>query len=307
MAIKDLWVEKYRPKTIDEYVFKDEQQKAQIMEWITQQSIPNCIFSGVQGTGKSCLAQILINELQINNLDVLAINASRTNSVDDVRNKIVNFAQLIPFGDFNVIFLDECDFLSTAAQAALRGVMEAHHATTRFIFTANYPNRVIPAIHSRCQGFHIEKLDLNEFTARTAQILISEDIEFDLDTLDTFVKGTYPDLRKCINNVQLNSVNKKLMVPESSDNTTADYKIKMVELFKAGKITEARKLICGTARPEEMQDIYVWLYNNISLFGDEEKQNKATLIIKQALVDHVICADSEINMAACLIKLSYLN
>ena len=287
-------------------MFRDEHQKAQVKQWIKEQTIPHLLFSGNAGIGKTTLAKLLFNELEINDLDVLEINASRTNSVDDVRDKIVNFVQMIPFGAFKVVLLDEADYLSPNAQAALRGVMEEYHTTSRFILTCNYPNRIIPALHSRCQGFHIAKIDQTEFTARVAEILITEGVTPDLDTLDTYVKATYPDLRKCINTVQMNSQEGVLKKPNEGDTGESDWKLDMVELFKAGKITEARKMLCGTIRPEEMEDVYRWLYDNIELFGDEDKQDQAVLTIKQGMVDHTLVVDPEINLAATLIRLARL-
>jgi replication factor C small subunit len=207
---------------------------------------------------------------------------------------------------FKVVLLDEADYLSPNAQAALRGVMETYHNTARFILTCNYPNRIIPAIHSRCQGFHVERVDQTEFTARVAEILITEGIDFDIDTLDTLVKATYPDLRKCINTVQMNSMDGKLHTPEKGDSGQADYKIEMVELFKKGKISDARKLVCSQARPEEMEEVYRWLYDNVEIFGEEANQDKAVLIIKQGLVDHTLVIDPEINLAATLIRLAHI-
>jgi replication factor C small subunit len=139
-----------------------------------------------------------------------------------------------------------------------------------------------------------------------AEILITEDVAPDLDTLDTYVKATYPDLRKCINMVQMNSQDGVLLAPHEGDTGESDWKLEMVELFKAGKIMEARKLLCGSVRPEEMEEIYRWLYDNIEIFGDTTKQDTAILIIKQGLVDHTLVADSEINLAAVLIKLARL-
>lgn len=304
--MKELWVEKYRPKTIDGYVFSDDHQRKQISTWIKDRSIPHLLLSGVAGIGKTTLAKILITALGIEDYDVLEINASRTNSVDDVRDKITNFVSMIPFGPFKVVLLDEADYLSPNAQAALRGVMEEYHATARFILTCNYPNRIIPAIHSRCQGFHVERTDITEFTARVATILVEEIIDFDLDTLDCYVKVTYPDLRKCINLVQQNVDEGQLQMPRQNDQGASDWKFAMVELFTAGKITEARKLLCGKLRAEEMEEVYRWLYDNISIFGDEESQDKAILIIKSGLVDHTLIADAEINLAATLVKLAKL-
>ena len=304
--MKDLWVEKYRPKTVNGYVFRDEAQRKQVKTWIKDKTIPHLLFSGNAGIGKTTLAKLLFNELEVNEYDILEINASRTNSVDDVRDRIVNFVQMIPFGDFKVVLLDEADYLSPNAQAALRGVMEEYHTTSRFVLTCNYPNRIIPAIHSRCQGFHIAKIDQTEFTARVAEILITEGITPDLDILDTYVKATYPDLRKCINTVQMNIQDNSLLRPNEGDTGEADWKLDMVELFKEGKIQKARKLLCGTVRPEEMEDIYRWLYDNIELFGDDEQQDQAVLIIKQGLVDHTLVVDPEINLASVMIKLARL-
>ena len=210
---------------------------------------------------------------------------------------------MIPFGAFKVVLLDEADYLSPNAQAALRGVMEEYHTTSRFILTCNYPNRIIPALHSRCQCFHIERIDQTEFTTRVAKILMGEGVTPDLDILDTYVKATYPDLRKCINMVQMNAQEGKLIAPNTADKSDADYKLEMVELFKAGKISQARKLVCSQARPDEIEDIYKWLYDNVALFGDEAKQEKAILVINQGLVDHTLVADPEINLAATMIKL----
>lgn len=304
--MKKLWVEAYRPKTVDGYVFRDDHQRKQIATWIKDKSIPHLLLSGAAGIGKTTLAKILVHELGIEDYDVLEINASRTNSVDDVRDKITNFVSMIPFGPFKVVLLDEADYLSPNAQAALRGVMEEYHSTARFILTCNYPNRIIPALHSRCQGFHVERTDLTEYTARVATILVEENVEFDLETLDSYVRVAYPDLRKCINLVQQNVNEGKLAAPSKGDQGEADWKFDMVELFKAGKITEARKLLCGKVRAEEMEEIYRWLYDNIEIFGDTTKQDTAILIIKQGLVDHTLVADSEINLAAVLIKLARL-
>lgn len=205
------------------------------------------------------------------------------------------------------ILTHNCDYLTPNAQAILRGVMETYSNFSRFILTCNYPNRIIPAIHSRCQGFHIEKIDKTEFTTRIATILLSENVDFDLDTLDTFVKLTYPDLRKCINTVQQNVIDNKLISPTAKENNSNDYKVEMIELFKKGKIREARTLICNRVRPEEIGDLYSWMYNNLELFGDtEEKKDSALLIIKKGLVDHTICADSELNLSATLVELSRL-
>ena len=304
--MKELWVEKYRPNKVDGYVFRDAGQKKQILTWIKDGSIPHLLLSGSPGIGKTTLAKLLLHELEIPEYDILEMNASRERGISEVRDRITNFIQMMPFGPFKVVLLDEADYLTPEAQAAMRGVMEEYSNTSRFILTCNHPNKIIPAIHSRCQQMHFASIDQTEFTARVATILVEENMEFDLDTLDTYVKVTYPDLRKCINFVQQNCQDNRLIGAKESDAGTADYRIQMVELFKAGKINEARKVVCGNARPEEMDDVYRWLYDNVSVFGDEATQDKAILIIKQGLVDHALVMDPEINLAATMIRLSYL-
>jgi replication factor C small subunit len=305
---KELWVEKYRPKQLEEYVFRDAAQKRQVETWVKEKSFPHLLLSGSAGIGKTTLAKVLINEVGIEHYDILEINASRDNNVETVRDKIINFVQMIPFGPFKVVLLDEADYLTPNAQAILRGVMETYSNHSRFILTCNYPNRIIPALHSRCQGFHVERTDSTEFTARVATILVEEKVDFELDDLDSYVKITYPDLRKCINIVQQNVRDGVLHSPsKNSDEGGGDWKIDMVELFKAGKIEEARKLLCGRVPPEEIEGIYVWMYQNLDLFGDtEQKKDSVLLVIKQGLVDHTLIADPEINLAATLIKIARL-
>ena len=305
--MKQLWVEQYRPKDIEGYVFRDEAQRDQVKQWIKAGSIPHLLFSGAAGIGKTTLAKILINALNIDAYDVLEINASRTNSVDDIRDSVVNFVSTMPFGAFKIVLLDEADYLSPNAQAALRGVMEEYSQTARFIMTCNYPHKIIPALHSRCQGFHIEKVDHTEFTARAATVLVTEGVDFDIDTLDSYVKATYPDLRKCLNLLQMNTVDLKLKRPSETGTGTADYKLAMVDLFKSGKIREARTLLAAQARPEEMDEIFRWMYDNLDMWSKTpEGQDEAILVIRKGLVNHVSCADAEINLSATLVELSQI-
>lgn len=303
--MKELWTQKYRPATIDGYVFQNDTQKQQIQSWIDDKTIPHLLFSGAPGTGKTTLAKILINQLGIQKYDVKEINASRDNGVEYIRDTVEGFVQTMPFGDFKVVLLDEADYLSPNAQAVLRGFMEKYASTARFILTCNYPYKIIPALHSRSQGMHIDKIDKTEFTARVAEVLIAEEIEFDLEMLDTYVKATYPDLRKCLNNCQLHSTTGKLIAPASSSAVgTSDYKLAAIELFKNKEHTKARQLICASVRPEEMEDLFRWMYDSIDLFGTtEEEQDRAIKIIRDGLVNHSFIADPEINLAATIIEL----
>jgi len=303
--MKELWTEKYRPKQVGDYVWRDGDQKSQVETWIKAGSIPHVLLSGSPGVGKTTLAKVLINELDLEPADVMEINASRERGIDIIKNKITNFAGTMPFGRFKIVLMDEADYLTPEAQAVMRGVMETYADNCRFMLTCNYPNKIIPALHSRCQGFHVDKIDHTEFTARCATILVTENVDFELDTLDSFVTAAYPDLRKCINNLQMASVEGKLMAPREASGSTADYRLKMVDLFKAGQVTAARKVACANVRPDEMEEMFRWMYDNLQLWSKtEEGQDKAIIVIRNGLVNHALVADPEINLSACLVELA---
>ena len=306
--MKELWVEKYRPSSIGEYVFRDEKQRHQVQGWVKSGAIPHLLFSGAAGTGKTTLAKVLLNELGVDGGDIMFVNASNENNVDTMRTKINGFASSFPFsGEFKYVLLDEADYLSPNAQAILRNMMETYSQTCRFILTCNYPNKIIPAIHSRCQGYHIEKLDTNEFTARIAEICITEGVTPDLETLDVYVRSTYPDLRKCINMVQQNVVDGNLQAPGQGESGESDWILEYVALFQIGKISEARKLIVSKARAEEYEGVYRKLYENLDWFGEDDiSQGKALLCIRDGLVNHGVVVDPEINLSATLLELQYI-
>jgi len=305
--INTLWAEKYRPATLDGYVFKDEHQRELIESWVKAKNIPHLLFSGGAGVGKTTLARILINAMEVDQYDLKEINASRNNGVDYIRDTIEGFVSTMPFGEFKVVLLDEADYLSHNAQATLRNLMEKYSATAKFILTCNYARKIMPALHSRCQGFEIDKIDHTEFTARVANVLLKENIEFDINTLDSFVKASYPDLRKCLNLCQQNSSTGTLKTPGGSEKAADDYKIEMVDLFKKGKIREARTILCSNIQAEEIEDFFRWAYDNLDIWGETpQSQDAAILIIRQGLVNHAVVADPEVNLAACLVELSQI-
>ena len=302
-----LWVEKYRPNTVDGYVFTDDNQKNQVEGWIRDGSFPHLLMSGDPGTGKTTLAKLLINELGVEEYDVLTINASRENGIDMLREKINGFVQTMPFGKFKVVLLDEADYLTQPSQAALRNDMESYHETVRYILTCNYAHKIIPALKSRCHEFHIAKPDMTEFTARGATVLVTENVDFELDVLDTYVRATYPDLRKCLNQLQVNTVSGALRPHQKQGKGEDDILIAATTLFKAGKIIDARQQLMQyiALYPTRIEDTYRWMYDNLDLFGASNEQRDANIIvIRNGLANLPLVGIPEISLAATLVELT---
>lgn len=311
--MKELWVNKYAPKSIDEYVFKDETQRTIIEKWIKSGALCHILMSGSPGVGKTALFKMLMGELKVNDFDILEVNASKDNGVDFIRDKVTNFAETMGYGDIKYVFLDEADYLSPSAQAVLRNTMERYSNNVRFVLTCNYPHKIIPAIHSRCETgrMHIEKLDRDMFTLRLATILNDEGVVLDDDSmvaLDAIIENTYPDMRRAISKLQAN-VNDGILTYDDGNNTDAsDYKLEMIALFAAGEFRKARTLVCEQASPEEYQDIYTFMYQNLDVWanGDADKQDRAVLAIRDGLVKHTLCADIELNLAATFVELALI-
>lgn len=309
MAV-ELWVEKYRPKTLDEYVWRDPKQRTKVEEWLAEGALPHLGFFGVQGTGKTSLALLLMRLLGIPSGDIREVNATKQRKTDDLQEKIESFVGTwaLNASGIKYIILNEADRMSPLAQDFLRDEMEKYSDVCRFILTANNPARITKPLHSRIQGFTFKTLDRDDFTSRLGEILVKENVEFEVEPLLEIVEITYPDLRKAINLAQQSVSGGVLHAPVEEDSTsTQDYLLEMANLFRAGRTLEARKLVVEHANADEYPDIFRFFYRNLDLWGDtEEQMDQALLVIRKGLYQHAFVADPEINLAATMVELCHV-
>jgi DNA polymerase III delta prime subunit len=309
MALKEQWALKYRPKTLDNYIFQSETDKNIIEGYIKQQSIPNLMLVGHRGTGKTTLAYILKTALEIDDFDFLEINASDDNSVEMVRQKLTSFVNTIPAGTFKVVFLDEADYLTLNAQAVLRNMLEDEviSQNARFIFTCNYPQKILPEIRSRLQEFDFKTLSKDSMMLQAAEILAAEKVKVSSEELlNEFVDNAYPDMRKLIVNLQKNTIDGKLQKP-TADGGAIEYKLEILDLLDKGDWERIRDIVCANVDGDEWLEVYRFIYDyihEVGKFKDIKKWKQAIVIISDHLYRHQSVADAEINFTACIIRLT---
>jgi len=306
---KNLWVEKYRPNKIKDYIFENEDHAVAFKSFIKEKSIPHLLLTGVAGSGKSTMAQILINELGIEEADLLSLNASDENSVDVMREKINSFVMSYAFGEFGckVVLLEEADFITLSGQAVLRRLMEDYVDEARFILTGNHENKITPPIKSRCQHFRFKAADKDDIAEYAATILVKEEIDFELEQLDLYVAAGYPDIRKIINSIQQSiDVDKLIDLRSGSTSNVDDYKISLISHISNDDWDKAREVVCGNVINEEFEGLYRFLYENLDKskkFSKQANWEEGQLKIAEYLYMHTIVADPEINLAALFIEL----
>jgi len=301
-----LWVEKYRPSTLDEYIFHDSAHKRAFQQMVEDQTIPHLLLSGVQGSGKTTIAQILIKALNVDITDILLINASDETGVDAMRDKIKAFISTFSMSGIKIVQLEEADHLSQPAQAVLRKYMEDFNAQARFILTCNYEHKIIPAIKSRTQQYRFKAADRDEITEFTAKILLSEKVKFNIDLLDKYIAVGYPDIRKIINLLQQNNIN-NILQPLHTATEAGDYKFKLLDMLALDDWTGARSLACANVAPEDWEDLYRFLYENLDKskkFSKTENWEAGIVILADQLYKNSVVADQEINAASTFIRLS---
>lgn len=258
---KTIWFEKYRPKLLSDYVFHDAGQQAQIERWVRDKDIPHLLLCGTPGSGKTSLAKVLVNELGIDDMDYMVINASDKNGIDFIRENILAFAESFPMGPFKVIHLEEFDYMSQAAQGMLRMVMEQNASTCRFICTCNYENKIIEAIKSRFQILRFKAPNEDDVLVKMFTMLEAEGVAFTDDDLLLYVKQAYPDIRKIINNLQQASVDKKLQSPRNLV-IGNDWRFKVLDLLQQLDIDGIRALAVANVPENEVEELYDFLYHN---------------------------------------------
>lgn len=299
--LKSLWVEKYRPSTIDDVIMKDERQKRYFKSIVESGDLPNLLLQGVRGTGKSSISKALINDLKVDPSDVLTIKCS-SQKIDALRDKVEGFAMTFPVGKFKVVRLEEFDYMSLDGQALLRSLIEDVSGNCRFIATCNYINKVMPELRSRFQEIVFKNPDKDELTLRMADILEKEGVSYDPENLISYVSVGYPDIRKTIQLLHGN-LDKKVLLPAAGATAQeAEWKFGLLDLVSKGDFHAARKLVCESSSREEHADVFRFMYENLDKMKLKDK-DQAVVTIAEYLYRHSIVADTEINLAAMFIEL----
>jgi replication factor C small subunit len=293
----ELWVEKYRPTTLEEYV-GNETIKNKIADYLKQGSIQNLLFHGVAGTGKTTLAKLIAKNL---NCDLLYINASDERGIDTIRDKIIPFASSMSFNDVKIVILDEADYITPQAQATLRNTIESCSKTTRFILTCNYLERIISPLQSRCQTFEITPPSKTEVNNKCQDILTQEKVLYYDDSINDVINTHYPDIRKIINTLQGSVVEGQIKIDDTSLKNTQLGGLIVDALIRKAKLSEIRQIIADSGS-REFDDLFKYIYDKSSiLFGD--KEGEAILIIAKYQYEYTFVLEKEICIAAMLKQL----
>ena len=296
-----LWAEKYRPDVLDGYIC-DGNLRSIITDFINRKDIPHLLLHGNAGTGKTTLAKIIVKNIPC---DCVYINASDTNGIEMVRTKIKGFAGSAGFQPLKVVILDEADFFTTEAQAALRNLMETYSQTTRFILTCNYVEKIIKPLISRCQVFNIEPPTQKDVAIHIKNILDKENIKFELPDLKTILEDFYPDVRKIINFIQQNSTSGKLKIVKTQS-ASFDLKNKIIELIKSSKtngkaFNDIRQLV-NDAGTKVFEELYSELYDRVNEYA-QNKETSVIIDIAEHIYQSAMVVDKEITFMACIAKI----
>lgn len=302
--MKKLWVEKHRPKNIEEIIFASEKLKNIFRSYVVEQEIPNLLLQGTQGTGKTTISKALITELKINSSDVMRINCS-DEKIDALRDKVSGFANTMPLGKFKIVQLEEFDMLGQVAQGLLRVLIEDVSDTCRFIATCNYINKVTPPLRSRFEEFSFKSPQRDEVLIKMAEILEIEGIDFEINDLEKIVAAGYPDIRKTILLLDAGSKSGKLQLTQGG--IADDWKLQLLPLLEQSNISACRKLVCDSANKDELQDVFRFLYDNLHRSKKlSVNTDEAIALLAKYQYQDAFVADKEINIAALFCELDML-
>lgn len=296
-----LWVEMFRPDTLDGYIGNEHIiDKAKI--WIQSGDVPHLLFYGSAGTGKTTLAKIIANAVDA---DIMYINASDENSVDAVRDKIKRYASTVGFRRWKIIILDEADYLTPNAQAALRNLMETYSKTTRFILTCNYVEKIIDPIQSRCQTFAITPPNKTDVAKRLVSVLEEKEVSYDIKDVAAIINTSYPDIRRALNAAQASVVEGKLQLDKASAIQT-NYMTEILEVLRDPKnkqtsFTKIRQIIAD-CKVKDFTALYTFLYDNLDEYAVGHI-GPVILIIAESQYKDISVVDKEINVMAMFINL----
>jgi replication factor C small subunit len=298
MVENTLWVEKYRPDTLENYIGNDN-LKAKLEQFIKNQDIPHLLFCGTAGTGKTTAAKILVKNIEC---DYMFINASDENSVDTIRTKIKNFAATMSFKPMKIIVLDEADFITPQAQAALRNLMEVFSKNTRFILTCNYVERIIDPLISRSQVFKLTPPSKKEVAVHVMKILDTENVSYEKGTLAALVTSYYPDIRRILNNAQLQVIDGKLQI-NVDDIIAGDYKLQVLDVLASNlplkdKVNNVRQIVADS-NVKDFIELYRTLFDKVQEYAPT-KVPQSILAIAEGQYRDSFVPDKEINFVATL-------
>ena len=294
-----LWTERYRPSNLDTYI-GNEHLKSKVKVYLESGDLPHLLLYGRAGTGKTTLAKLLVNNIDC---DYLYINASDENSVEIVRDKVKNFASTLGFAEMKIIILDECDYITPNAQAALRNLMETFSKHCRFILTCNFVERVIDPIQSRCQSFQIIPPDRKQVALHVSNILQNEKVDATVDDIVTIVNGGYPDIRRVINSIQRQVVNGKLVIDEGMA-IQNDYKNQVLDILKTQDKKNSFKNIrqvLADSKITDFSDLFRLLFDTVDDWGRGHVA-ECILTLSQYQQSDAIVVDKEINIMAMFVE-----
>jgi replication factor C small subunit len=296
-----LWTEAFRPDTLEGYI-GNEHIIEKVKIFIANGDVPHLLFYGSAGTGKTTLAKIIANSVDA---DLMYINASDENSVDAVRDKIKRYASTVGFKRWKIIILDEADYLTPNAQAALRNLMETYSKTTRFILTCNYVEKIIDPIQSRCQTFAIMPPNKTDVAKRLVSVLEEKQVQYDIRDIAAIINSSYPDIRRAINTAQSCVIENRLTLDKASA-IQANYMTEVLEMLKNAKdkkaaFTKIRQCIADS-KVRDFTPMYTFLYDNLDEFAHGHIA-PCILIIAESQFKDASVVDKEINIMAMFVNI----